>query len=143
MRTVGYIAPTTEEAAREHFEALGPAAQELTREIAVAMDFDHAEYRERVTAEIVSTAREALFGSLLEVTTADRDMFDTWLDEQDYPPDAVTIEGGELVDNIAWHESPMASCVIGATYQNERDAAVSTLKRMAWGKLYRPVIIDA
>ena len=142
MRTDGYISPQTEESARAHFAALGPAAQELTREIAVAMEFSQEEYRERVTTGVVSTAREALFGSLLEVTTADRDTFDTWLAEQSISSDTVTIEGGELVEYIAWHQSPMAGRVIGATYQHEREAAVSTLRRMAWGKLYRPVIID-
>lgn len=136
MRTVGFLSPETLDEAQSSFEELGVPARELTREIAVAMGFNTEEYGERVTEDVVHTAREALFGSLLLVLTGERSEFDTWLNQPKHADFDVTIEGSERVVNIAWHPAPMDDRVIAATYENEREAAISTLRRIAWGSVY-------
>ena len=136
METQGLLSPTTAEEAHRHFDALGPAAQTVTKEVAKAMAFDREEYRERVTSEVVGTAREALFASLLEVHRGSREEFETWSDEHgDLEPE---IEGAETVDYVAWHPIPFEDRVVAVTYQNEPEAAVGTLQRQAFGRHYRP-----
>lgn len=142
METVGYVAPETAAEAREIYEELGPVAQELVREVAIAMGADREEYDERVTADVIATARDALFGGLLVVTTGERVAFDRWRDHPPYEDYEVEIEGSEHVDSIAWHAAPLEDRIIAATYQAERDAAVATLRRMAWGRIYHDVITE-
>ncbi|MFB6170447.1 MAG: DUF5809 family protein [Haloarculaceae archaeon] len=135
MDTEGSFEPETVAAARERYEALGPAAQTVTREVAKAMEFSKEEYRERVTGDVVATARDALFASLLRVYVGTDDEFESWLaDHPDYDPD---VAGSEHVDNVVWHPVPFADEVVAATYQNEREAAVGTLRRQAFGRIYR------
>src|SRR6056297_2512482 len=102
METHGFLAPDTEDAASERYEAVGPAAQTVVKETAKAMAFDAEEYDERVTDEVVETARDALFASLLEVRTGTREEYDEWLAERDRE---VTEHGSENVDHVAWHDA--------------------------------------
>ncbi|AKH96927.1 DUF5809 family protein [Halanaeroarchaeum sulfurireducens] len=137
METRGLLAPETAAAARTHYETLGPAAQTVTREVTKAMSFDREEYRERVTGEVVGTAREALFASLLRVRVGTREEYESWLD--DHPDVDAHVEGSEHVDRVAWHPVPFEDRVAAVTFQNEPDAAVATLQRQAFGRHYRPL----
>ena len=140
METRGLLAPETAAEARDRYESVGPAAQTVTKEVAKAMSFDREEYRERVTSDVVGTARDALFASLLQVHVGDRDTFDQWLD--DNPEFDVLVEGSDSVDNVAWHLVPFESVVVAVTYQNEPDAAVGTLQRLAFGRFYRSLFAE-
>lgn len=133
MQTEGVFAPETVEAARRQYEELEPAANGVVREVARAMSFDTEEYDERVTDGVIDTARETLFASLLEVRTGTREEFDNWRAETDRD---VVVFGNENVDNAVWHAPPFADTAVMATYQNERAAAIDTLRRQAFGRLY-------
>jgi hypothetical protein len=135
MRTEGTLAPDTHEEAREAFEAVGPVAQTVVRETARAMAFDPEEYRERVTSDVVSTARDVLFASRLRVHAGRRAEFDTWCD--DHEEYEVIEVGSPNVERVVWHAAPFARTAVAATYQNERDAAVEILRRQALGRIYR------
>jgi hypothetical protein len=138
MRTDGVFAPETEAEAREAFADVGPAAQVVVRETAKAMEFDREEYRERVTGEVVETARDALFASLLEVQVGDREAFDDWREaHSDYD---VHVNGSENVDRVVWHAAPFSKRAVAATFQNEEEAAVGTLRRQAFGRLYADLL---
>jgi hypothetical protein len=134
MRTEGTLAPETHDAAREAFEAAGPVAQRVVRETARAMAFDPEEYRERVTGDVVSTARDVLFASRLLVHSGTREEFDDWCDDHDLE---VVEVGSPNVARVVWHPAPFAGTVVAATYQDERDAAVEILRRQALGRVYR------
>ncbi|WP_340100327.1 DUF5809 family protein [Salinibaculum salinum] len=137
MDTEGLFAPETAEAARERYDALGPTAQTVVREVTRAMAFDAAEYDDRVSSEVVETARDALFASMLEVRVGTRAEFDEWREATEY---AVTVEGSENVDNAVWHVAPFAEEAVAATYHEKRRAAVATLRRQAFGRIYREVV---
>ncbi|MFW5919213.1 MAG: DUF5809 family protein [Halanaeroarchaeum sp.] len=137
MDTRGLLEPESAAAARDRFEALGPVAQTVTREVAKAMDFDREEYRERVTTDVVGTAREALFASMLRVHTGTREEFDDWCEA--HPDLEVQVEGSEHVDRLAWHPAPFDGSVAAVTFQNEPDAAVGTVQRQAFARHYRPL----
>ena len=140
MRTEGVFAPESEEAAREAFESVGPAAQLVVRETAKAMAFDREEYRERVTGEVVQTARDALFASLLEVRVGDREEWEAW---QGANPDYEVHEAGHPeVERVVWHACPFAGTAVAATFQDEPEAAVGTLRRQAFGRCYRDLFYD-
>ncbi|RKD95992.1 DUF5809 family protein [Halopiger aswanensis] len=136
MHTVGTVAPTSTDDARRHYEAVGPAAQTVVREVAKAMSFDRAEYDERVTGEVVETARDALFASLLEVQVGSREEFDDW--RESYAGDVTTV-GHENAARVVWHAGP-ADEAVAATFQEEEDAAIATLRRQAFGRLYRSIV---
>lgn len=133
METRGLFAPETAAEAREYYDAVGPAAQTTVREIARVMDFDRKEYDERVTSEVVTTARDATFASLLEVAVGSRDEYEDW--RASYGGD-VHETGHEAVDRVVWHAGP-ADEAVAATFQSEPDAAVATLRRQAFGRIYR------
>jgi hypothetical protein len=135
METEGILAPETVADAREAYEDVGPAAQTVVRETARAMAFDREEYRERVTGEVVETARDALFASLLVVHVGTAEEFDDWC--ADRPEYEVHVVGSDAVDSVVWHAAPFAEAVVGATFQNEPEAAVGTLRRQAFGRVYR------
>ncbi|WP_129112642.1 DUF5809 family protein [Halegenticoccus tardaugens] len=140
MDTEGVFSPETLEEAREAYECVGPAAQVVVRETARAMAFDRDEYRERVTGDVVGTARDALFASLLLVRVGDREEFEAWCERH---PDAEVVEAGnENVDRVVWHAAPFAGTVVAASFQNERGAAVATLRRQAFGRVYRERFYD-
>ena len=134
MRTEGTLAPETHDAARDAFEACGPVAQRVVRETARAMAFDPEEYRERVTGDVVSTARDVLFASRLRIHSGTREEFDDWCADHDLE---VVEVGSPNVSQVVWHPAPFAGTVVAATYQNERDAAVEILRRQALGRIYR------
>jgi hypothetical protein len=138
METDGVFAPETAAAARDHYESAGPAAKEVVRETAKAMAFDSDEYGSRVTSEVVETARDALFASLLEVHRGTQAEFDAWRD--DHPDVEVAAVGSEHVDNVAWHHARAADLAVAATYQDEPDAAASAVRRQAFGRVYRDLV---
>jgi len=140
MHTEGLLAPATADAARDRYEAVGPTAQTTVSEVAKAMDFDKDEYDDRVTGAVVETAREAIFASLLEVQVGTREEFDDWCD--DHPDFEVETIGSENVDNVVWHAVPFAEIVVAATFQDREAAAVGTLRRQAFGSVYREIVSE-
>lgn len=137
METVGLFRPETREQARAQFETLAPAAGEVVRVVAREMEFDDSEYDERVTGTIVDTAREALYASLLEVSIGTRDEYVDWCDSHQCEPVEM---GSENVDNVVWHAADFAETAVAATFQDEQDAAVATLRRQAFGRLYSDIV---
>jgi len=129
------FAPETVEEARERYENVGPAAQVVVRETARAMGFDGEEYDRRVTSEVVETARDALFASLLVVHVGDRAEYEAWRGA--HPDYEVREVGSENVERVVWHAAAFAGEVAAATFQEERAAAVGTLRRQAFGRIYR------
>ncbi|WP_276299948.1 DUF5809 family protein [Halorussus lipolyticus] len=136
MNTHGFLAPESETEARERYEAVGPTAQTVVKETAKAMAFDPDEYDRRVTGEVVETARDALFASLLTVRTGTREEYDDWLADRDRE---VIEQGSENVEHVAWHDA-LGETVVSATYQSEERAAVATLQRQAFGRVYRDLL---
>jgi uncharacterized protein (DUF1684 family) len=140
MRTEGVFSPETEADAAEAFESVGPAAQTVVRETAKAMEFDREEYDRRVTGEVVETARDALFASLLAVNVGDRAAYEAWC--EDNPEYDVHETGAENVDRVVWHVCPATEAAVAATFQSEEEAALATLRRQAFGRIYRPMLKD-
>jgi hypothetical protein len=138
METHGLHAPETVEEARELYESVGDPARVVVREAARAMGFDREEYRDRITSSVVETVRDALFASLLRVHVGDRAAFDAWCDE--HPAYEVHEAGSENVDRVAWHAVTFDDSVVAATFQNEPDAAVETVRRQAFGRVYREAL---
>ena len=134
METRGTDEFETEAAAREAFEAAGPTAQTVVREVAKAMAFDREEYESRVTTAVVETVRDVLFASELAVSVGTREEFEAWREATDLE---VTVVGSEAVDHVAWHAAPFCGEAVAATFQDQPDAAVETLRRQALGRLYR------
>lgn len=127
MDTEGLLAPTSLAAARRHFEALRPTAEELVSELAglltgEAVDDDRA----------VETAQEIVFAGVLTIHTGSRAEFEEWVADHDEP---VTEFGSEHVANVAWHPGPDE--IVAATYEDQRRAAIQTLRRQAMGHCYR------
>ena len=137
MDIKGLFAPETAEAARERYEALGPSAQTVVKEVTRAMQFDATEYDDRVSSDVVETARDALFASMLEVRVGTRAEFEEWRESTDID---VTELGNENVDNVVWHVAPFAGEAAAATFHEKRRAAVATLRRQAFGRIYREVL---
>ncbi|MEE6210958.1 DUF5809 family protein [Salarchaeum sp. III] len=139
METHGFLAPETEAAVRAAYEDVGPAAQNVTREVAKAMEFSKEEYGERVTGEVVETARDALFANLLQVFSGSCEEFEDWLENEDAAYEVVE-NGSEEVEMVAWHVVPFADTVVTASYQNEPAAARGTLRRIVHGRFYRDAL---
>ncbi|GAB6880042.1 DUF5809 family protein [Halorubrum gandharaense] len=142
MHTNGAFAPTTRAEALERYEDAGPAAQVVVRETTKAMEFDAEEYDERVRPEVIETARDAIFAELLAVHVGSREEFDDWLADSEFTEKSVTRLGSENVDNVAWHPVPFADAVIATTFHEEPEAAVGTLRRNAFGRVYREAFTD-
>jgi len=134
MDVEGTLSPETEAEAREAYEAVGPTAQLVVKEVAKAMEFDREEYSERVTGDVVETARDVLFAAELEVRVGSREAFEAW--REGFDGDVVE-RGSEHVDRVAWHVAPFADAAVAATFQDEREAAVATLRRQAYGEIYK------
>lgn len=140
METEGLFAPESPSEARGQYEAVGPAARVVVREATRAMDFDAAEYDARVTGTVVATARDALFASLLRVHVGTSAEFEEWLTA--HPAYGVQRTGSDNVENVVWHPARVTATVVAATFQEERRAAVGTLRRQAWGEVYRGLLED-
>ena len=138
METEGLFAPETAAEACERYDALGPTAQTAVKQVAKAMEFGPEEYDERVTAEVVETAREVLFASMLEVHVGDREAFGDWCAE--HGNWEIVEFGSEHVDRVVWHAAPFAETVVAATFHEQRRAAVETLRRQAFGRVYSEVV---
>ena len=138
MHTEGIFTPDTAAEARDRYEAVGPTAQTTVREVTKAMDFDREEYGERVTGSVVETAREVIFASLLTVHVGTRAEYEAWL--ADHPDYDRTEIGSENVSNVAWHAAPAVETVVAATFEDKEAAAVGTLRRQAFGELYRELV---
>lgn len=135
MHTEGWFEPESVAEARELYESLGPAAQTVVREVTRAMNFDREEYDERVDEDVVETARDATFASLLSVTVGTDEEFERWRETNDEYE--VGLTGSDTVEYVAWHGAPFADTAAAATFQNEERAAVATLRRQAFGRIYR------
>jgi hypothetical protein len=132
--THGTFSPESWTDAERQYEHLGSTAQVVVRSITKAMSFDRDEYERRVTSDVVETARQALFAESLTVQIAEKAEFDSWREEYGHD---VHLAGSDTVNNVAWHVSPPAECAIGATFENEPQAAVGTVRRMAFNRFYR------
>lgn len=139
MDRVGFLSPSTASEARDAYEDLASAAGTVVREAATAMEFEREEFEERVTGDVVATAHEALFASLLSVAVGTREEFDDWRADADHD---VTVAGSDNVPNVVWHAPPFAGRAVAATYADEREAAVATLRRQAFGRIYSDVLVD-
>jgi hypothetical protein len=140
METEGLFAPETPSEARERYEAVGPAARVVVREATRAMEFDAAEYDARVTGSVIETARDALFASLLKIHVGTSDEFEEWC--TDHPAYTVQRTGSDNVQHVVWHQAPVTETAVAATFQEERHAAIGTLRRQAWGTVYRELLED-
>jgi hypothetical protein len=103
------------------------------------MDFSSEEYDERVTDGVIEATRDAMFASQLEVTVGTRAEFEEWRERADHE---VVETGSEHVDNVVWHAPPATETAVAATFQDQREAAVETLRRQAFGRLYRDILDD-
>lgn len=136
MHTEGSFAPASADEVRERYESLGSTAQVVVKEVARAMGLDPAEYEERVTSDVVATARDVLFAESLRVRVGTAEEFTAW--REDFRGD-VEVIGTDSVDNVAWHDAEFAGQAVAATFQDEPAAAVGTLRRQAFGRIYRDV----
>lgn len=132
--THGTFSPESWADAERRYERLGSTAQVVVRSVTKAMSFDRDEYERRVRSDVIETARQALFAESLAVRVAERADFETWREEYRYD---VHLAGSDAVNNVAWHPSPAAKRAVGATFENEPQAAVGTVRRMAFNRLYR------
>ncbi len=136
MQREGVFAPDSPEEAYGRYASLEPASSEILGAVTRQMGFDSGEYDRRVTGTVRETAQDALFASLLEVRVGTREEYESWRSQHD----AEIIEtGAESVDSVAWHVGPTGTAVT-ATFQSEREAAVSTLRRQAFARLYSEVV---
>lgn len=138
MNTVGNVSPKSVEEVQTRYDELTAVARTTVREIARAMGFDAEEFDERVTDDVIRTAQDVIFAGSLEVTIGSKDEYRSWKDAYD----GQVIEAGhEQVDNAVWHAGPDGEAV-AATFQHETDAAVATLRRQAFGRLYRHIVYE-
>lgn len=138
MHVEGRLAPATAEEVHEEYDALAPTAQTVVKETAKAMSFDRTEYGERVTGDVIQTALDALFASLLEVHVGTQSEFETV--REDCPELEAVVRGSDSVDRVAWHPAPAVGLLVAATFQSERAAAVATLRRQAFATAYRDIV---
>ena len=140
MHTEGVYEPESVEAAGEAYDTVGPVAQIVVKETTKAMEFTNEEYDERVTSDVIETARDALFASLLKVYHGSREEFEDWCEERQY---SVDLAGSDDVESVVWHPVAVDETVVAASYQNEPGAAAATVRRRAFGRHYRPAVADA
>ncbi|GAB3691210.1 DUF5809 family protein [Salinarchaeum chitinilyticum] len=130
METTGRLAPADPDDARAAYEELATPASVVTKEVARALEIE--DFRERVSPEVVATTRDAMFASNLSVTVGTSAEFEDWRAEYD---GEVVESGNENVDNVAWHE--FDGLALAATFHEEQDAAVATVRRQAFNRCYR------
>jgi len=118
----------------EAYETAGRAAQVVVKETAKAMIFDAEEYADRVDGDVIETARDALFASLLVIYDGSHEEFDEWVTTHpEYEPE---LAGSPNVDRVVWHPA-VTETVVAASYQHEPEAAAATVRRRAFGRCYR------
>ncbi|QGN07609.1 hypothetical protein Hrd1104_10060 [Halorhabdus sp. CBA1104] len=139
METEGLFTPDTRDAARNRYAELRPVADVVVREVARAMDLSSEAFDRHVTETVVETAQDALFASMLEVTVGTRVEFETVCGKRDAE---LVQTGSENVDRVVWHAPPFADRIVATTFQDAREAAVGTLRRQAFGQLYRDILAD-
>jgi hypothetical protein len=139
METEGLYIPETAAAARRRYAELEPVADVVVREVARAMDLESEKFDRRVTDEVIETAHDALFASTLEVQVGSREEFEDFCSQRDAE---VVRTGSEHVDRVAWHAPPFADRIVATTFQDAREAAVGTLRRQAFGRLYRDILAE-
>lgn len=139
METEGLLAPAATAEVREQYDAVGTAAQVAAREVAKAIGLDADEYQERVDEDVVLTAREAIFASLLSIHRGTREEFDAWVDDLSDDP-AVSVRGSDHVSGVVWHHAPVVDRVVAATFEDEPAAAAHALRRQAFATIYREVV---
>lgn len=137
MHTEGLFAPETLAAARDRYDALAATAAVVVREVARAMDLDGEAYDRRVTDDVVLTAHDAIFASLLRVHVGTHAEFDAFCEDHG---GEVVQTGSEHVDGVVWHAPPFADTIVATTFQDAEEAAIATLRRQAFGRLYREVL---
>ena len=140
METEGLLAPETAADARRQYAELRPAAETVVREVARAAEIDGEGDDRLVGADVIATGHDALFASLLEVHVGTREEFDAVCEGIEGP---VVQTGSEHVDSVVWHAPPFAEEIVATTFADARDAAVATLRRQAFGRLYRDVLDGA
>ena len=138
MHTRGDFAPASEAEAQERYQALGSVARTVVREATTAMGFDREEFDERVTPDVLLRVHDALFASTLAVTVGSMAEFDDWADGR---AESVVVLGSENVEHVTWHDPPMGEAV-AATFQDQETAAVDTLRRQVFGRVYRDHVRD-
>ena len=141
METVGFLTFETDTAVRTSHEQYRPIARELVREVSLSLGLAGDAYRDAVTDEVIQTAHDAYFASLFQVMIGDSAAFVEWK-ERNAPNYDVTLEGSEHVDRRAWHPAPFANSVAAVTFNEQADAAVSTVRRQAYGRLYRDILYE-
>jgi hypothetical protein len=139
MRTEGTLSPASWDEAEQRHESLGPVAQTVVREVAKAMAFDREEYDERVTSDVVETARQGVFAGQSGVQVGAGGEFEAWREGFE---GEVRVAGSDNVDRVAWHAAAFADRGVAVTFQNEPEAAVATLRRMAFNRIYREELCD-
>jgi len=139
METEGTLLPETATEAQTQYDRLESTATEVVRELAKAMEFGGEEYDQRVTDDVIQTAQDTLFASRLAVTVGAREEYEQWRETADHE---VIEVGSEHVDNVAWHAPPATETAVAATFQDEQEAAVETLRRQAYGRLYRELLAE-
>lgn len=139
VETEGYLAPATAAEARARYAEAVPTAKTATREAAKAMSFDREEYEQRVTSDVVGAVRDAVFASSLRVRVADRETFESWAADADHE---VARVGHGDAPRVVWHAPGFTDTAVAATFGEKREAAVGTLRRQAFGRLYREVVGD-
>lgn len=135
MHTVGVIAPETPEEVRDIYQELSTPSEVVVKEVARAISLDPEEYDQRVSEEVIKTARDAMFASLLTVSVGTKSEYEDW--KAGFDGDVREI-GNENVDNVVWHV--FGRQAIAATYQAQQNAAVATLQRQAFGEIYSKVV---
>lgn len=140
METEGTVLPETATEARDRYDRLESTATEVVREVAKVMEFGGEEYDERVTDDVIETAQDALFASQLAVTVGTREEFEQWRETADH--DVIEV-GSEHVDNVVWHAPPATEEAVAASFQDKQRAAVETLRRQAYGRLYREILDES
>ncbi|WP_135663632.1 DUF5809 family protein [Halorhabdus rudnickae] len=137
MDTEGLFAPETVAEAREQYADLQAAAGTVVREVGRAMELDGEEYDRLVTDDVIATGHDALFASLLEVRVGTHEEFEAFCTERDA---TVVQTGSEHVEGVVWHAPAFADRIVATTFADAREAAVGTLRRQAFGQLYRDVL---
>lgn len=132
MEQVGIVNPETPADARRIYRNLSQPAEVIVKEVSRAIALDPEEYDSRVGDDVVHTAQDALFASLLTVTVASIEEYRQW--RESYDGDVREI-GAPNVDYVVWHA--FDGTVVAATFQSQQDAAIATLQRQAFGELYR------